>query len=173
MGQTGEMWVFGYGSLLWNPGFEVAETAREWHAQTVAAQKKQFGYNADYVGLLPLPSARRGVRRFALGVNHEYTTAKDMLPGITTATEWHAQTREQVDVQLAGIGFSVIEVEEEKGRWRTVPGAPLNRRINFLDTPHRISGPAAGSDRMKTADDPTGRWVLGTGANCAANSDAL
>ena len=28
MGQTGEMWVFGYGSLLWNPGFEVAETVR-------------------------------------------------------------------------------------------------------------------------------------------------
>ena len=32
---TGEMWVFGYGSLLWNPGFEVAEqvraTLRDYH----------------------------------------------------------------------------------------------------------------------------------------------
>ena len=28
MEQSAEMWVFGYGSLLWNPGFEVAETVR-------------------------------------------------------------------------------------------------------------------------------------------------
>ena len=28
MGESGEMWVFGYGSLLWNPGFDVAETVR-------------------------------------------------------------------------------------------------------------------------------------------------
>lgn len=28
MRESGEMWVFGYGSLLWNPGFEVAETVK-------------------------------------------------------------------------------------------------------------------------------------------------
>lgn len=28
MEQRGEMWVFGYGSLLWDPGFEVAETVK-------------------------------------------------------------------------------------------------------------------------------------------------
>ena len=27
-GRTGDLWVFGYGSLLWNPGIEVVETRR-------------------------------------------------------------------------------------------------------------------------------------------------
>ncbi|WP_179378780.1 gamma-glutamylcyclotransferase [Jannaschia marina] len=28
MGEAGELWVFGYGSLIWNPGIAVAETRR-------------------------------------------------------------------------------------------------------------------------------------------------
>lgn len=34
-GRMGDLWVFGYGSLLWNPGFAVAETRlarlHDWH----------------------------------------------------------------------------------------------------------------------------------------------
>ena len=42
--------------------------------------------------------------------------------------------------------------------------ARLNRRIT-LDTPFTVDGPAAGSDLLKTKDDPTGRSILGTLGN--------
>ena len=38
MQKSGEMWVFGYGSLLWNPGFEVAETVKA----TLAGYHRSF-----------------------------------------------------------------------------------------------------------------------------------
>jgi uncharacterized protein len=156
--------------IRWGDPVEKGAPPFDPHRQTVAAQKKQFGYNCDYVGLVPLPATRRGTNRYALGVNHEYTRARDMLPGLGEKAARAKMSREQVDIQLAAIGFSVVEVEETKEGWRTLPGAPLNRRINFLDTPHRIAGPAAGSDRMKTATDPSGTLVLGTGANCAGGT---
>ncbi|MCW2559785.1 MAG: phosphatase, partial [Mycobacterium sp.] len=41
-----------------------------------------------------------------------------------------------------------------------------NRRFT-ADTPFTLIGPAAGSDFVKTAADPTGRAVAGTFANCS------
>src|SRR5699024_3790531 len=47
-----------------------------------------------------------------------------------------------------------------------VQGAELNRRILLRDE-FPLTGLAAGSDLLKTAEDPTGTVVLGTRGNCA------
>ena len=77
-----------------------------------------------------------------------------------------AQTPEQTRVEMMAHNGSVIEVRKENGRWTVVPDSKYARRIT-LDTPMRISGPAAGHDRLKTNYDPTGTKVFGTINNCA------
>lgn len=136
-------------------------------AQSAAAQDKQFGYNNDFVAFLPLPVGSTNSDHGLLCVNHEYTNAELMFPGVTLKTKAEALTREQVDTEIAAHGHSVIEVKREAGTWRVVDSSPFNRRISALSTPMAVSGPAAGHDRLKTKADPTGRLVMGTLNNCA------
>jgi uncharacterized protein len=77
-----------------------------------------------------------------------------------------AQTPEQSRIEMMAHNGSVIEIRKENGRWTVVPDSQYARRIT-LDTEMRISGPAAGQDRMKTSYDPSGTKVLGTINNCA------
>src|SRR5262245_40026105 len=52
--------------------------------QSAEAQGKQFGYNNDYVGYIPIGgSAEHGL----LVVNHEYTNPHLMFPGIVSIAE--------------------------------------------------------------------------------------
>jgi len=66
-----------------------------------AAQARQFGYNADFVGFMPLPLGARGSDRGLLVVNHEYTNPELMFPAYDPV----APTPEQVAVQLAAHGM--------------------------------------------------------------------
>jgi secreted PhoX family phosphatase len=76
--------------------------------------------------------------------------------------------REQVDIQIAAHGLSVLEIRCDKtAGWIVVPGSPHARRITG-ETRCAITGPAAGDRWLRTAADPTGRWVDGTLANCSA-----
>ena len=72
---------------------------------------------------------------------------------------------------MAAQGFSVVELGRAATRqpWRYVRGAARNRRITAR-TPFRMTGPAAGSDLLKTADDRSGRRVIGTFANCSGGT---
>ncbi|SCE89176.1 hypothetical protein GA0070558_11270 [Micromonospora haikouensis] len=135
------------------------------HGQTAAKQAKQFGYNNDFVGVLPLD--KRG-RRALLVVNHEYTNEDLMFPGFTSLD---ALTVEQVKVAMAAHGMSVVELErvDGTGQWRPVESGrrPYNRRVTALATKFELTGPAAGSAWLRTAADPKGRTVVGTLNNCA------
>ncbi|WP_327348627.1 PhoX family phosphatase [Streptomyces europaeiscabiei] len=128
--------------------------------QTAKAQAKQFGYNADYMALLDIPR-RRGQK--VLVVNHEYTSEQIMFFGYDPANP----TREHAEIAWAAHGLSVLVVKADdcSGRLWPVPGDALNRRITAT-TPLAFSGPAAGSDLLRTNADPTGRKVLGTLNNC-------
>ncbi|MBX3529561.1 MAG: PhoX family phosphatase [Rhizobiaceae bacterium] len=135
--------------------------------QTAAAQARQFGYNNDYVGFIPLAgSAEHGL----LVVNHEYTNPHLMFPGIVQIVEGKisqaALTKEQVDIELAAHGGTIVEISREGGKWRVVRDGRFNRRITAT-TEMELTGPAAGHDRLKTNADPSGTKVIGTVNNCA------
>lgn len=133
-------------------------------AQSAAAQARQFGYNNDFVGVLPLDGRRRAL----LVVNHEYTNEDLMFPGFTSQD---ALSVEQLRIAMAAHGMSVVELErvDGTGQWRPVTKGrrPYNRRITALATKFELTGPAAGSVHLRTAADPKGRTVVGTLNNCA------
>ncbi|MEV1328311.1 PhoX family phosphatase [Micromonospora costi] len=135
------------------------------HRQTAAAQSKQFGYNNDFVGVLPLD--KQG-KRALLVVNHEYTNEDLMFPGFPGLDNLSV---EQLRVAMAAHGMSVVELERVggTGQWRPVDNGrrPYNRRVTALATKFDLTGPAAGSAWLKTAADPKGRTVIGTLNNCA------
>lgn len=132
--------------------------------QSAAAQAGQFGYNNDFLTLLPLRHERD---RELLVANHEYTSEQVMFPGYDPENV----TREQAEIGWAAHGMSVVAVEEGRGGGglRAVPRHPLNRRITAT-TEFELTGPAAGSDLLKTSADATGRRVLGTLNNCAGGT---
>jgi secreted PhoX family phosphatase len=138
--------------------------------QSPAAQKLQFGYNNDYLGYLPMRGAANPSQRGLLVVNHEYTNEELMFPGLgrqdTKAAAFGKMTQEIADIEMAAHGGSVLEVKRDNGKWSVVPSSQFARRID-ASTPMRISGPAAGHERMKTAADPGGRDVIGMLNNCA------
>jgi uncharacterized protein len=134
--------------------------------QTAAAQARQFGYNNDYVGLVPLPPASDGAERALLCVNHEYTSTPLMFPGVAAGYP-ESMTAALCAVEMAAHGGSVVEIALRHGAWRVVTDSPFNRRLMARDTPMRFAGPAAGSPRLATTADPAGREVHGTLNNCA------
>lgn len=155
----------GYASkplIRWGDPLFAGDPAFDPAALNPAAQARRFGYNNDYIGFLPLPDAPSPDRAL-LVVNHEYTNPELMFAGYSAA----APTKEQVDVELAAHGLTVVEIERRASEWSYVAGSRMNRRITG-ETPVTITGPAAGYSWLQTSADPAGRTVLGTLNNCSA-----
>ena len=83
-------------------------------AQTAAKQRRQFGYNSDYVGYIPLDgSSDHGL----LVVNHEYTNEELMFPGVGVQNSKDAafgkMTKDLVDIEMAAHGGAVVEIRRQ------------------------------------------------------------
>lgn len=133
------------------------------NAQSPAAQAVQFGYNSDYLDIVADPSGKTGV----LVNNHEYCNPNLMFPPTTDA----AELQRRGDIFKAAQGMSVVEITRKRTGepWSYVVDGKRNRRIT-VETVFELTGPAAGSDLVKTAADPEGRWVHGTLGNCAGGT---
>ncbi|MET8278780.1 PhoX family phosphatase [Micromonospora sp. NPDC005174] len=151
--------------IKWGDPVLPGAPAFDLHHQSAAAQSKQFGYNNDFVGVLPLD--KQG-RRALLVVNHEYTNEDLMFPGFPGLD---GLSVEQLRTAMAAHGMSVVELERVggTGQWKPVGTGrrPYNRRVTALSTKFDLTGPAAGSAWLKTAADPRGRTVVGTLNNCS------
>lgn len=91
-----------------------------------------------------------------LAINHEFGTNPHVLG--------KDQPTSLSDVRLSqhAHGVSVVEIKKTGRRWQPVRSA--NARRIHVNTPVTFSGPAAGSDLLKT---PAGNPTLGTVNNCA------
>lgn len=82
--------------------------------QSAKAQEGQFGYNNDFLSLLPLDEGEEregGGRRQLMVANHEYTDEILMFAGYDSDDP----TREQAEIAWAAHGLSVVVVEGESG----------------------------------------------------------
>jgi secreted PhoX family phosphatase len=133
-------------------------------AQTAAAQERQFGYNNDFIGFIPLDAGDAEARGI-LCVNHEYTNTALMFPGLGESPK-EAMTAATCAAEMAAHGGTLVEIVQRDGRWTPVLDSRFNRRVTAT-TPMDIHGPAAGHERLKTEADPSGTRVFGTLNNCA------
>jgi uncharacterized protein len=152
--------------VLLRQGDPIKPGAPEYNpaTQTGAQQEQQFGTDADFISFMPLPLGSKSSTRGLLGVNHENHRAAICFPGSPKQL-----TQQQVEVQIAAQGFSITEIAKEGNQWRVVKDSRYNRRISG-NAPMRISGPAAGHERMRTSTDSTGTRSFGTLNNCAGGT---
>lgn len=156
--------------IRWGDPILAPAPAFDINNQTKQSQQQQFGYNCDFVCYFPLEAtfprtveedaaiSNRGI----LSVNHEYVNPELMFPAYNSASP----TQTQVDVMIAAHGLSTVEVQRnQNGEWSYVQNSQYNRRVTG-ETPMQLTGPAAGSDLLKTSADPTGTSVLGMFNNC-------
>lgn len=162
----------------WTPiiawGDPVLPGAPEFDAanQSPEAQAAQFGYNNDYLTIIPTGERERGWEYALLVSNHEYVNPELMLPDWNPAVV-DDTLRRNVEILMYAHGLSVVTVRRRgRGRpWQVEPSLrdPRNRRIHFR-TAFTLDGPAAGSPYLQTTSDPGGRTVFGTLNNCAGGT---
>lgn len=138
--------------------------------QTAGAQAQQFGYNNDFLAYMPLPLGSTNSENGLLWANHEYTEAYMQFAGLERKDVPDKLTKDQVDVEMAAHGASIVEIRKTGGRWQVVEGSRYNRRLTTLASEIQISGPAAGHARLKTKADPSGTKVVGTLNNCGGGT---
>src|SRR5919109_1762367 len=95
--------------------------------QSAELQERQFGYNCDFAGYFPLRQGpSRGSSRGLLAVNNEFPNSELMFPEYVPGNP----TRQQVDVELAALGVSIVEVVRLPGQgWRYKIASDFNRRV--------------------------------------------
>lgn len=136
--------------------------------QTGEAQQNQFGYNNDFLAFQPFPLGSNSSTHGLLCANNEYCSSYLMFPKLPyDDTIASRTTKEQVDVEMAAHGHSIVEIQKVGDKWEPVIGSPYNRRLTPYATDMGISGPAAGHARLRTTEDPEGKTVRGTFGNCA------
>ncbi|MGL5430776.1 MAG: PhoX family protein, partial [Vibrio sp.] len=139
-----------------DPIFSNAPEFDQSGKQDSKAQEMQFGDNTDGMSFFPI-----GDDRGVLAINNEYTNYEYLFEH-----QGKAMTADDVRKAQAAVGLTMVEVVRKNGQWVVDRQGKRNRRVTAY-TPMQMTGPAAGHDWLKTAEDPTGLNVLGTFNNCA------
>ncbi|WP_210604871.1 PhoX family protein [Brevibacterium oceani] len=126
--------------------------------QSPESQRRQFGYNNDF---LSIQVDDGDPNRALLFSNQEYTNDAIMYPTDMDPADQRAISRE-----AHGLTVAELMRKDEKSAWKVDVNGRRNRRF-LIDTEYAFTGPAAGSDLLRTKDYPGGDKVQGTLGNCS------
>lgn len=126
--------------------------------QSVDSQRRQFGYNNDYLSIQVDESDSNRALLFA---NQEYTNDAIMYPETMDGA-----TQRGISRNAHGLTVAELKRTNEKTPWKVDVNGSKNRRF-LIDTEYSFTGPAAGSDLLRTKDYPNGDKVQGTLGNCS------
>lgn len=141
----------------WGDPIEAGASAFDLGALTEAEQRRRVGYEPAATALLPIDDRTPIEERALLWVSHAGTDPLLMFPDYPRGRP----TPDQVSIQLAAVGGSIVEIErDEHGAYRVVPGSVRNRRITGADG-IRLTGPLAGRESLRTRFDPEGTSAEG------------
>lgn len=148
--------VIRWGDPLWSDGGEFDPATRG----TAATQLRAFGDNSDGMDIFTHGD------KTLLAVNNEYTN-RAIIWGNRHNSDLNAPapTLDDIEKGMLAHGVTIVELTQGVQGWTVVKDSPFNRRITPR-TQMAITGPAAGHDLMKTAEDPDGTTSRGTWNNC-------
>jgi secreted PhoX family phosphatase len=126
--------------------------------QSPESQRRQFGYNNDF---LSIQLDANDSNRALLFSNQEHTNDAIMYPADMDEADQRAISRE-----AHGLTVAELMRKDEKSTWKVDVNGKSNRRF-LIDTEYEFTGPAAGSDLLRTKDYPNGDKVQGTLGNCS------
>ncbi len=144
--------LISWGDPLWSDTPEFDHGSRG----TAASQARAFGDNND--GMAVFNKGGRTV----LAVNNEYTN-RNIIWGNRPGDG--AETDDDIFKGMMAHGVSIFEIAAAGDGWAVVKDSPLNRRIT-PETEMELTGPAAGSEHLRTGADRAGRFSRGTWNNC-------
>ncbi len=135
-------------------------------SNTAQQQLQQAGMHHDALQFYSLPKSSHNAERGLLVMNHEYIDPQILHADGGALDSLSRYTKEKTLKEQYAHGVSVIEINQEKGRWQIVRPSQYARRITAT-TPMAVSGPVAGTHFIRTEADPKGQQILGTFNNCA------
>lgn len=133
---------------------------------TGADREKQAGAHHDGIHFFPMSRGKAGSFHGVLCVNYENIDQPFIHPnGFSRGVDGSRPIEDEVRKEVASHGVGVAEIVRHRGAWKTLRSR-LNRRIT-AQTPMDLSGPARGSDLLRTKYSPKGTRTRGTLNNCA------
>ncbi len=142
-----------------------SENAASFNSRSGDHHDGMWFFGMDENGAFDPDASDRGV----LCVNHENITQVLMHPnGPTTDDQGNRIDLNEVRKEIRSHGIGIFEIiRDESGQYSVNRASPFNRRITG-ETQTMMTGPARGSELLRTKFSPEGIYGRGTLNNCAA-----
>jgi cation transport protein ChaC len=143
--KNGDLWVFGYGSLMWRPGFDFVE---QMPARLIGEHRALCVYSWDHRGTPEKPGLVLGLDRggacrgiaFRVAAKQRVATIAYLREREQTTNVYHEVMRSVWLDNAAGDRVSALAYVVDRGHVQYAGGLSLTEQLHFVRQGHGRSG---------------------------------